>query len=315
MPPPTGSPARASAHPAAAVPRVPTPARAQVAVVVLTQGNRPADLERALSSLQAQVGVELDVVVVGNGGPPGDLPAGIRRLELPHNLGIPAGRNAGVPLVRGELVFFLDDDARLLDDGLLAEAARRFADDPALGVIQPRVQAPDGTTLRRWVPRLRTKDARWSTPVTTLWEGAVVVRRDAFDAAGGWGAPYWYAHEGIELAWRVWDAGFTVWYSGDLRCEHPPVNPERHEDYYWNSARNRVWLARRNLPWALGVVYVASRTVIQLARSLPTKRGRDTLHPWWRGWVAGWTEDPGPRRRMRWSTVVRMARQARPPLV
>lgn len=289
--------------------------RPGVGVVVLTQGTRPGDLAAALGSVTAQVGVDLDLVVVGNGWSPAGLPPGTRSVRLPHNVGIPAGRNAGVPHVAGELLLFLDDDARLLDDDFLATAARRFADHPRLGVLQPRVDSPDGEAPARWVPRIRKGRPQDPSPVVSLWEGVLVVRRAAFDAAGGWGAPYFYAHEGIELAWRVWDAGYVVWYAGDLRCEHPAINPERHDDYYVNNARNRVWLARRNLRWPFSWAYVGSWTAVQLARSLPSAHGRRTLRPWVQGWRTGWREDPGDRRPMRWSTVWRMARAARPPVI
>ncbi len=66
----------------------------------------------AIESLLAQEGVEVDVVVVGNGWQPEGLPE-VRGVFLPEDVGIPGGRNAGVPAVRGELLFFLDDDARL----------------------------------------------------------------------------------------------------------------------------------------------------------------------------------------------------------
>jgi len=284
-------------------------------VVVLTQGTRPTDLAAGLESVLAQRGVDLDVVVVGNGWPPAGLPPAVHSVALPANVGIPAGRNAGVPHVSGDLLLFLDDDARLLDDDFLAEAARRFAADPLLGVLQPRVDAPDGASPARWIPRVRKGSATESSAVVSLWEGVLVVRRAAFDASGGWGEPYFYAHEGIELAWRIWDAGYTVWYAGDLRCEHPPIDPERHDDYYVNNARNRVWLARRNLRWPLSWVYVGSWTAVQLARSLPTARGRRTLRPWLSGWVTGLRADPGGRRPLRWSTVLRMTRAARPPVI
>ena len=45
-------------------------------------------------------------------------------------------------LVDGELLFFLDDDARLPDDDMLAAMAAQFAADPTLGLIQPRVVDP-----------------------------------------------------------------------------------------------------------------------------------------------------------------------------
>ncbi|WP_373277505.1 glycosyltransferase family 2 protein, partial [Brevibacterium paucivorans] len=50
-----------------------------------------------------------------NGWDPVGLPEEIRSHMLPENVGIPAGRNAGVPLVKGEFLFFLDDDAWLPD--------------------------------------------------------------------------------------------------------------------------------------------------------------------------------------------------------
>jgi GT2 family glycosyltransferase len=145
-----------------------------------------------------------------------------------------------------------------------------------------------------------------------VWEGAVAVRRRAFDSAGGWPAPFFYAHEGIELAWRIWDAGCTVRYAGDLAVEHPVIPPTRHRDFYRLNARNRVWLARRNLPWVLGVPYVASWTALQVLRSA---RSPGTLGPWFRGWWEGWRTDCGPRRPLRWGTVARMARHGRPPVV
>ena len=59
-----------------------------------------------------------------------------------------------------------------------------------------------------------------------VWEGAVAMRRDAFEYAGGWPEPFWYAHEGIELAWRVWDGGCHVRYDGEIEVL-PPGHPAR----------------------------------------------------------------------------------------
>ncbi|MDI1290401.1 MAG: glycosyltransferase family 2 protein, partial [bacterium] len=81
------------------------PDQPQFGVVVLTMGKRPDDLDRAVHSVLAQEGVDVDVVVVGNGWDPIGLPDGVAALGLPQNVGIPAGRNAGVPHVRGDLLF------------------------------------------------------------------------------------------------------------------------------------------------------------------------------------------------------------------
>lgn len=279
----------------------------------LTQGRRADDLARGLASLAAQAGVILDVVVVGNGWDPTGLPPGIRSLHLAENLGIPEGRNRGAAEVGGEYIFFLDDDASIPSPSFLADAVAKLQADPSIGLLQPRVVDPSGVTNpRRWIPRIRKGDAATSGDVFSVWEGATLLPRDVFEATGGWGAPYFYAHEGIELAWRVWDQGRRVLYAGDLVAYHPAIEPTRHEQYFRLNARNRVWLAKRNLPWVLAPIYVASWTGIQLIRSVRRPAG---LAAWLGGWVVGWRENPGGRRRISWATVWRMTCAGRPPLV
>lgn len=285
----------------------------RVGVVVLTQGRRPDDLRRALQSVLAQRGVSLDVVCVGNGWRPEGLPDGVRTLALPENVGIPAGRNAGVPHVAGEYLFFLDDDASVPSPEFLRDAIALIDSPRRIGLVQPRVDdIAGGETPRRWIPRIRKGDPRSSGVVFSVWEGAVVLRRSTFEAVGGWAAPFFYAHEGIELAWRVWDQGLTTWYAGDLVAEHPVIQPTRHSQYYRLNARNRVWLARRNLPAVLVPLYVGSWTAIQCLR---WARNRPALTAWFAGWREGWRADPGERRPIAWRTVLRMAFAGRPPIV
>lgn len=281
-------------------------------VVVLTQGTRPDDLKRGLESLLSQRGVQTDIVVVGNGWTPVELPAGVHGLALPENLGIPAGRNAGVPQVCGEFLFFLDDDASLDGDDVLARMARGFAEQPDVGLIQPRVAAPDGRpSPRRWTPRLRVGDPGRSSDVVAVWEGGVAIRRPVFEAGGGWPAEFWYAHEGIELAWRVWDAGYRVRYAGDIVVHHPVIAPTRHRTYYRLSGRNRVWLARRNLPLPVGIVYVGVWFVLTAVRLRRVEDAGQVLRGYWEGL----TRAGGARRRIGWRTVWRMTRAGRPPII
>jgi GT2 family glycosyltransferase len=287
--------------------------RPRVGVVSLTQGRRPDDLRRGLEGVLAQQGVALDVVCVVNGGDPVEVPASVKLLTLPENLGIPAGRNRGAERVSGDYVFFLDDDAAIDSPTFLLDAIAKFDEAGDIGLLQPRVTDPRGVgDPRRWVPRIRKGEATESGDVFSVWEGATLLRRDVFDACGGWGEPYFYAHEGIELAWRVWAQGLRVWYAGDLVAHHPAIDPTRHSQYYRLNARNRVWLAKRNLPWLLVPVYVATWTGVQVLRWW---RHPDRLKPWFEGFVEGIRTSPGGRKSMGWKTVVRMARAGRPPVI
>ncbi len=248
---------------------------------------------------------------MANGWEPAGLPDGVRAVALAEDRGIPAGRNAGVPAVRGELLFFLDDDARLAAPDALAQVERRF-EDASLGLLQLRVIASDGgRPPRDWVPRLRVGDPGRSSDVTAVWEGAVAIRRELFERLGGWPEPFRHAHEGIDLAWRVMDAGRRVAYAGDIAVLHPAYRTAPHDYSAYYGARNRVYLARRNLPWPLGVIYVAGFAL----RTLPLLRAPGRARAALRGYRDGMRGQCGPRRRLRVNTLWRMTRAGRPPLI
>lgn len=281
-------------------------------VVILTMGARPVELRSGIESVLSQQGVQTDIVVVGNGWVPTDLPPGVKTLALAENVGIPAGRNAGVHHVNGDYLFFLDDDAELPTPDFLARIANIFKRRPEVGLIQPRVVDPTGVPgPSRWVPRLRVGDPRTPGPATTLWEGATAIRPEVFTACGGWPEEFFYAHEGIDLVWRVWDAGFIPWYAGDIDVNHPVINPLRHEEFYRMQARNRVWLARRNLPVVLEPIYVGTWSALTLART----RDRKSRKAFIAGLREGMTVSPKDRTPMKWSTVWNMTKAGRPPVI
>ncbi len=286
------------------------PSTSSVGAVVLSMGDRSEELETALRSLLAQEGVDLDVVLVGNGWQPQGLPEGVRAVHLPENVGIPQGRNVGAREARGEVLFFYDDDAWLPTTDVLARLVREY-DDPRVAVAQPRGADPNGRpTPRRWVPRLRAGRGRGGD-VVVFWEGVCSIRRAAFEAVGGWPGHFWYGHEGIDLAFRLADAGWTLRYRPDVVVHHPATAASRHAVFYRMNARNRVWVARRNLPHPLDYVYVGSWVAITVARV----RDRSALRVWFRGLAEGYRTDAGPRRPMSWRTAARLTLAGRPPVV
>ena len=144
-----------------------------VSCVILTMGDRPAEVNRAIDSVLAQRGIATELVVVGNGADVTGVPAGVKTVRLPENLGVAGGRNAGVEACTGDVVLFLDDDGWYPDPGLASHIAARFAADPALAVLSMQVVDPEGGPGARWhVPRLRAGDPERSSVVTTFAGGA-----------------------------------------------------------------------------------------------------------------------------------------------
>jgi len=100
-------------------------------------------------------------------------------LDLPENVGIPAGRNAGIPEVKGDLLHFLDDDAYLGGDDFLACAAPCSSGNPT----------SECCTRAYWIPTNTGRPAGsfpgcGSALFAALWEGACV----AWRSVGAWSA-------------------------------------------------------------------------------------------------------------------------------
>ncbi|MEU6708885.1 glycosyltransferase family 2 protein [Streptomyces wuyuanensis] len=289
----------------------------KLGAVIITMGNRPDDLRALIDSVAKQDGEPVEVVVVGNGAPVTGVPDGVRTVDLPENLGIPGGRNVGIEAFGPgggdvDALLFLDDDG-LLPNNDTAELVRRaFDEDPALGIISFRIADPDtGLTQRRHVPRLRASDPMRSSRVTTFLGGANAVRTKVLEQVGGLPDEFFYAHEETDLAWRALDAGWMIDYRSDMVLHHPTTPPSRHAVYHRMVARNRVWLARRNLPAPLVPVYLGVWILLTLLR----RPSAAALKAWFGGFKEGWSTPCGPRRPMKWRTVWRLTRLGRPPVV
>ena len=290
--------------------------RHEIAVVVLTQANRPAELARAVASVQAQQGVDLQIVLVVNGPVPPrpeselrlpQLGPGDRLIVLPENLGIPGGRNLGAAAAHGQVLMFLDDDAALLGPTVLAEAVDRFAADPGLGAMAFRLLDEEGRTQSRHVPRLGAGSAERSGEVTHFIGAACLVRAEAFASLDGFDRRFFYAMEESDLSWRLLDAGWSIWYSADLEAFHPRTAPSRHAGYVLLTARNRMWAAWRSLPAPMLLAYLLTWTILAVLRGAPA---RQVLAGYRQAWLAR-----PLRRPMRWRTVGRMTLLGRPPMV
>lgn len=279
---------------------------------MLHMGNRPVELKQALADLIKQEGVDLDVLVVGNGWQPSGLPEGVRSHHLPENVGIPEGRNVGAREVRGDYLFFFDDDATIDEPDVLARLVAVIAQRSHAALCQPRLSDPvTGRSPRRWVPRLHVRTGGQGGQVATFSEGVVMLRRQAFEDAGRWPGRFFFGHEGIEMAWQLVDRGWTLWYDPTISVHHPYTEATRHETHYFTNARNRVWVARRNLPAPLIPAYLATWATITAART----HDRRALAMWCRGFAEGVREPAGRRRPISWRGVVALTRVGRPPVV
>jgi GT2 family glycosyltransferase len=276
--------------------------------VILTMGDRPEAVAAAIASI---VATDLKISVVSNGA--GQLPrveqAGVEVVELAENLGVPGGRDRGVAATTEDIIGFLDDDA-VAPVGVTDRIRQEFEGDSQLGAVSLRLVDENGDTSRRHVPRPGGSDPNVSGEVALFLGGACAIRRKAYDEVGGYFTELFYGHEELELSWRLVDRGWKIKYLADVEVFHPKTEVERHADGWELTGRNRVWIARRTLPWPVAIVHVIAWLVLGAVRAPAGESRRRYV----RGWRSGWSA-PIDRSPIRWRTVWRLTRIGRPPLV
>lgn len=229
-------------------PRAPSQ-RGQVSVVVVSYNTREL-LERCLGALQAQNGIQTQVVVVDNASTDGSPEmvrerfADVELLALDHNAGFARANNLAFPRCTGEFVLLLNSDAFLAPGALaqLLAAARRH---PCAGAVGPRLLNPDGSLQRSAWPfphagRLLLEAVLLHRPlrrvglledlgawphdeerrVDFLVGACLLLRAEALAEVGGFDERFWLYGEEADLQRRLSARGWEVVFTPAARATH-----------------------------------------------------------------------------------------------
>lgn len=146
----------------------------------------------------------------------------VRLVRLPHAAWASNCRNLGARVGRGALIAFLDADQTLVT-GTLERIRERLADpevDAVVGCMTPRTPAPGFfSAFKNFQHHYTHRQAEGRG--LTLDSGRMAIRREVFEAVGGFERPYGAASiEDIGLGYRVTDAGGTIWFDPDIQVVH-----------------------------------------------------------------------------------------------
>jgi GT2 family glycosyltransferase len=208
-------------------------------------------LLRCLRSLGPQVDSgRLDAWVVDNGSMDGSADAArelapwVRVLEPGRNLGFGAAVNLVASHTGADWLLAANADVAL-EPGAL-DALLAAGKDPRAGCVAPRLLLPDGSTqhsvhpfptlgftlafnagLQRLVPPLGERlclEGYWdpgrSREVPWAIGACLLLRRRAFDQAGGFDERQWMYAEDLDLGWRLHDRGWITRYEPAARVLH-----------------------------------------------------------------------------------------------
>src|SRR5208282_1375871 len=163
--------------------------------VIIPVYNGAATIGRALDSVFDQTFTDYEVVVV-NDGSTDDTAAVLAgygdriHVVTQANRGLPAARNAAVAASRGELLALIDHDDQWLPQKLALAAAAMLSDPGAVLLYSDMIVVNEaGEEIRRSQIRPDTAHApTMDEMLARIWPitpSTVVMRRDAFDRAGG----------------------------------------------------------------------------------------------------------------------------------
>jgi GT2 family glycosyltransferase len=220
--------------------------------VVIVAYDSARDLPGTLAALRPQLadGDELLIVDNASSDDPAAVAGDARVLRLERNLGFAGGCNAGAAATTAPLLFFLNPDAQPAPgcvDALRAAAGAH----PAWGAWQALVSLPGGAEVNTCGGEVHWLGVGWSggygEPVATVASedravgfasgAALVVRRGAWDAAGGFDPGYFMYGEDMDLSLRLRLAGWEIGLARAAEVEH---------DYEFDKGAHKWFLLERN---------------------------------------------------------------------
>ncbi len=205
----------------------PALATAPKASVIVASYNAASTLGACLDALKQLNYQEYETVVVDDGSTDSTLSiaeaAGVRTIRREHR-GLAAARNAGIEAASGDIIAFIDADARADRDWLyhLAETITRrsvaaaggpsFAPEP-LSVRAAAMAAAPG------LPReVRTGDDR----LAQMCGCNMAITKLALLKLGGFDSAFATAGDDVDLSWRLEAAGETLAYAPGASVLHEP---------------------------------------------------------------------------------------------
>ena len=247
--------------------------RPLVSVLIVSRG-RVARLRECVRSIERQDYTRREIRVLANGcaetaaAVRAEFP-GVELLETPANVGSAPGRNVVACGARGEWLLFLDDDGELKSPDAISRLVAAAATDPRAALLSMSLYDADTDEPTGW--RLTQGRLRYRCYHASFAGGACLVRRRAFEEAGGYCETFTGPSEEFDLTVRLYAAGWAVVHFPDVAFHHHVEKTE--EDW-----RRRVSEGYQHLQYTIWRLFPAPWHVPASAKALATALWIDLRH-------------------------------------
>ncbi|MBZ0302342.1 MAG: glycosyltransferase [Anaerolineae bacterium] len=266
----------------------------KLSFIILTY-KRGELLKKCLESIIMQQGLPqpYEILIVDNGGDVSVSESAnpdihIRVITPPENIGPVAGHNLGMKHAQGQYWIFIDDDEWWHDADDAARLVHFLDTHPTCGAVAFKTIDLDGHVIPGELPHpdkpyiLACRDP---VEVPYFYEGVCALRAEAVQQVGDYPERYYYGMEGPDLALRMMDAGYRVYYEPDSAVYHArsPQGRTAGAKYWHNMTLNKSRMAWRllPLPYPLTTLFIwSAKTLLETHRPAPV----------WAAWRNLWRE-------------------------
>lgn len=232
-----------------------------VLTVVVTTFNRKDELGRCLDAVLAQ-DHPCELLVLDDASSDGTAEyvrehyPQVRLERSEQNVGLIGQRTRSGQLATGEFMLSIDDDIVLDAPDTLRRVIAAFDQPEIAAVTVPSIDVlKDPDHIHQKPP---STDGTWMTAIYR--GGATAFRRRIFNELGGYDARLYRQGEEMDLALRLYNAGYVI-----AMSDAPPIlhyeSPRRiHAQIAYYNARNAILFCWWRVPWQKLPVYIGIRS-------------------------------------------------------
>ena len=234
----------------------------KISAIIVNWNNKDV-IDECIQSLLAQERTQIDITVSDNGSDDGSVDSirkrfpSIQIIENGKNLGFGSAVNKGFTRARGDYLIFLNSDL-VLDSKCIGELAKFLDSDSSVGGAIPKILHIDrrdtinslGVLINytgiAYPNLLGQKDPGQIEPFESACGGIFMLRKEVYEAVGGFDEELFLYHEDHDLSWRIRLAGWKMIVTPKATMYHH-YHFNKGVRKFYSSEKNRLYLLLKNM--------------------------------------------------------------------
>lgn len=262
-------------------------AEVPVASVIVLGMNSKKYLEECLGSIIVQKAPDFEIIYVDNASADDSVSfvkkqfPQVRVVQNDTNSGYAGGNNLGAKNASGKYVVFVNPDTVALEGWLSALISFLEKGKPEKAIGCSKILLHNNPNVINSVGLFASvlgfsgslgdgdESSRYAKPMRLFAPTgcSFAIKREVFQSLGGFDEDFFMYEEDMDLGWRAANRGIESWFVPESRILHKYIKFAKKEMPYFQTARNRIWMIRKNENSLFGRLLLINSVLFSLALS------------------------------------------------